>query len=201
LAGRINKVIEEERIYHTDLQEVIVNLKPMGMTPWLEALDTVALSLTGQHIPNKRATLYPGVEWAIKNNKQIFPFLSLGLLNITVDAELDERKKCVDEIRELYKREEDNTSIRESLANGLYNITVGAELDECRKCTNEIRDLYKRDEDNTSIRESLAKGLGNLWLTSSVAGKKKVFEEIEVLKNRWPNDEVWKMDNWNKIFP
>jgi hypothetical protein len=108
LATRIIKVTEEEGIFIISLQEVIKKLKPEGIKPWLEALEITASSLRGHNIAGQLPTLCLGVEWALKNNKDIYPFLTKGLLNLTMDAELDERRQCVEEIRSLYELDVDN---------------------------------------------------------------------------------------------
>jgi hypothetical protein len=181
LACKISKVIEEERVYVTSLQEVIKNLQPEASEPWLEALDATALGLTGQRIAGKQATLSLGVEWALKNNRQILPFLSMGLCNMTADAELDERREAVSAIRKLYKLDEDNITIRERLAKGLYNITVVAELDERREAVSAIRKLYKLDEDNITIREPLATGLYNMTVGAELEEKRAAVSAIRKL--------------------
>ncbi|MBN4078314.1 hypothetical protein JYT29_03220 [Nitrospina gracilis] len=83
---------------------------------------------------------------------------------------------------------------------GLVNLTVGSELDERRQCVEEIRTLYELDVDNVAIREHLAKGLANVWIKTKKQERKNVSEELRVLRNRWPDDEVWKLDAWAPIF-
>jgi len=200
LAIRIIHINEEDRVFFISLLEVIKKLKPEGSKPWLEALEIVALSLVGQNIEGQLPKLCDGVKWALKNNQALLPFITNGLINLTVGSKLEERRQCVQEIRMLYELDADHVAIRERLAMGLHNLTAVSELVERRQCVQEIRTLYELDVDNVAIREHLAKGLANVWIKTKKQERKNVSEELRVLRNRWPDDEVWKLDAWAPIF-
>jgi hypothetical protein len=64
----------------------------------------------------------------------------------------------------------------------------------------EIRSLYELDVDNVAVRGQLAMGLGNVWIKTNEKEKKNVLEELRAFRDRWPDDDVWKLEGWNPIF-
>jgi hypothetical protein len=181
LASKIIKVTEDERVFITAMQQVINKLKPEGIKPWLEALETVASSMMGQNISGQLPTLCLGVEWTLKNNQALLLFIIHGLINLTVSSELDERRQCVEEILMLYELDADNVAIREQLTKSLYNLTVDSELSMRWHCVNKIRTLYELDADNVVIREHLSKGLYNLTAVAELDETRRYVQEILTL--------------------
>jgi hypothetical protein len=78
LAAKITKFTEEGRLFITTLQQVIEKLKSEGNKPWIEALEIIALNLTGYNIAGQLPKLSNGVG----NNKQqiLVPVLCPGPL-------------------------------------------------------------------------------------------------------------------------
>ncbi|NQH80780.1 DUF2971 domain-containing protein, partial [Streptococcus suis] len=132
------------------------------------------------------------------------PFITLeyakGLVNLTVDQDLEGCEQTVKELVNLSSRFPDDSSIALEYAQGLVNLTVDQDLEGCKKTVEKLATLFSQFPADSAIALRYAKGLLNLSAEQDLLGREQTVGELGHLSIHFSEDPFITLEYAKGLF-
>ncbi len=173
---------------------MLVDAVPYDMIAVRDAYATLLWCLTGLGDLRKCLFYVKMLEKLYHNdpdNRMLARLYAQGLVNLSSEQELHDRKGTVEKLSALALEKVENQEIQILYAKGLYNLSYEQELPDRKETVERLSALALKKAENEEIQTIYAKALSNLSSKQELLDRKETVERLsELAAEKAENEEI-----------